>query len=83
MKVRIKSFDVAMQVKTSGIELEIRSPDGKTQWGDCYVTMTGLIWCNGKTSRENGVKVSWKDFMAICASGDCLKAALKAAKKAA
>jgi hypothetical protein len=72
-----------MQVKQKGIELEVRSKDGETQLGDCYATMTGLIWCSGKTKMENGVKVKWEDFIAICGSPESLKAAVKAAKASA
>jgi hypothetical protein len=82
MKVWIKSFDVEMQVKSNGLELEVRTPDNTEQLGDCYVTMTGLTWCAGKVSRENGVKLSWNDVMALCSSPQSLKAAIKAAKKA-
>lgn len=80
MEVWIKSLEVEMQVKQKGIELEVRSKDGKDQLGDCYATMTGLIWCKGKTKKENGIKVKWEDFIAICKSEDSLKAAVKAAK---
>ena len=82
MKVLIKSFDVDMQVKSNGIELEVRSPDNTQQLGDCYATMTGLIWCVGKTGKNNGVKVSWQDFIDLCQSKETLKAAVKAAKAA-
>lgn len=80
MKVNIKSFDVAMEVKQKGVELEIRSPDGKSFLGDCYVNMTGLIWCNGKTAKAQGIKIKWEDLMEICGSKEKLKAALKSAK---
>ncbi|MDK2126404.1 hypothetical protein [Parachitinimonas caeni] len=80
MEVWIKALEVEMQVKQKGIELEVRSPDGKEQLGDCYVTMTGLVWCNGKTKKENGIKVKWEDLIAICKSDASLKAAVKAAK---
>ena len=82
MKVLIKSFDVDMQVKSNGIELEVRSPDNTQQLGDCYATMTGLIWCVGKTGKNKGVKVSWQDFIDLCQSKETLKAAVKAAKAA-
>ncbi len=62
MKVVIKSFDVGMDVKTNGIEFQVRKPDG-TLLGDCYLTKTGLIWCNGQTQRANGSKVSWTEFI--------------------
>lgn len=81
MKVMIKSFDVEMQVKSNGIELEVHSPNGKEQIGDCYATMTGLVWCVGRKGRLNGVEVSWSDFITICRSEETLKAAVKAAKK--
>ena len=83
MKVNIKSFDVNMEVKSNGIEFEVRSADGATQLGDCYLTMTGLVWCNGKTTKAKGVKIAWNDFMTIMTSEETQKAALKAAKAAA
>ena len=83
MQVWIKSLEVDMQVKQKGIELEVRSADGKDQLGDCYATMTGLVWCKGKVQKANGVNVKWDDFVTICASSDTLKAAVKAAKVAA
>jgi hypothetical protein len=81
VKVLIKSFDVDMSVKTNGIELEVRTPDGNSQIGDCYATMTGLIWCEGKTQRKNGIKLSWEQLKTICYSQDSLKTAISAAKK--
>jgi len=42
VQVRVKQFVVDMEVKTSGIELEVRKPDGSAQIGDCYVTKTGI-----------------------------------------
>ena len=62
MKVSIKSFNVAMEVRNKGIEFEVRDPKGKLL-GDCYLTKTALIWCRGKTSLEKGVRISWKDFI--------------------
>jgi len=82
MKVTIKSFDVAMEVKQSGVELQVNSPDGSLHHGDCYVTMSGLVWCKGRIKKANGVRISWDHLMQICASEESLKAALKAAKRA-
>jgi hypothetical protein len=62
MKVSIKSFDVQMEVKNSGVEFEI-CDNGDVFLGDCFVTKTGLTWCKGKTRRENGVRVTWKEFI--------------------
>ncbi len=64
MRVTIKSFDVEMEVKNSGIEFEVRTPDGGTQLGDVVLTKTGLTWCKGRTDRKNGIKISWSDFIA-------------------
>jgi hypothetical protein len=75
MQVNIKSFDVNMQVKSNGIEFEVRTADGATQLGDCYLTMTGLVWCDG-------VRINWNDLMTIASSDTSVKAAVKAAKNA-
>lgn len=80
MQVSVKSLEVEMPIKQNGIEFEVRTKDGEDQHGDCYVTMTGLVWCDGKTQKKNGIKVKWEDFFTICSSNEALKAAVKAAK---
>ena len=65
MKVTIKSFDVGMEVKSKGIEFEIRSADGKKQLGDLILTKSALIWCPGRTTREKGKKLSWDKFITL------------------
>ena len=65
MKVTIKSFDVGMEVKTKGIEFEVRSPKDNKQLGDLVLTKSNLIWCEGRTSRENGIKMSWDTFIKL------------------
>lgn len=62
MKVKIKSFDVDMDVKSKGVEFQVHDTDG-TFRGDCYVTMTGITWCQGKTTRANGIHIPWEKFM--------------------
>ena len=57
MNVRIKQFDVDMEVKTKGIEFEIRTPKGEFL-GDFVLTKTQLIWCQGKTTAAKGKKIS-------------------------
>lgn len=63
MKVWIKSFDVAMELKNKGIELDVYSKDGKQHLGDLIVTKTKLIWCEGKTMRKNGKEILLEDFI--------------------
>lgn len=63
MQVKIKDFDLDMEVKNNGIEFEVRSSDGNQHLGDCYLTKTGLIWCQGQTTRRNGKQVSWDEFI--------------------
>lgn len=62
MEVRIKDFRIDLEIKNSGLELEVRDPDGAFR-GDCYVTKTGLTWCEGKTTRKHGKKVTWNEFI--------------------
>ena len=62
MKVKVKKMTVDMEVKNNGIEFGVMNNDGSHR-GDCYVTKTGLIWCEGKTSRKNGVNVKWEEFI--------------------
>jgi hypothetical protein len=64
MRVHIKKFDVApMEIKNNGIEVEVRTPDGKVQVGDLILTKTMLEWCDGKTHRGNGTQKTWKEFI--------------------
>lgn len=80
MNVRIKSFDVDVPIKQNGIEIEVRTPDGSKQVGDCYVTMTKFTLRRGKTTKKNGVSVTWDEFADILASAEAKKAALRAAR---
>jgi len=81
MQVKIKEFNVDMDVKSSGVEFEVRKPDGSEQIGDCFLTMTGLTWCKGKTDKKNGIKITWDEFIAIMASDKTLKKAVMVAKE--
>ena len=81
MNVNIKSFDVKMDVKNKGIEFEVRSPDGTTQLGDCYLTKTELVWCPGKRDKKNGIGIKWEEFVDLMSNKDGLKRALNAVKK--
>ncbi|WP_454673439.1 hypothetical protein [Achromobacter pestifer] len=79
MTVKVKDLSVEMEVKNKGIEFEVRDAQDKFQ-GDLIVTGSSVIWCEGKTARENGVKVKMSDFLNIMRSQS--PAAKKAAKQA-
>eukprot|EP01034_Spumella_vulgaris_P023753 gene23753-30011_t len=81
MKVAIKDLSVVMELKKTGMELEIRD-NQENFLGDLVATGTGLIWCNGKTGRANGEKISWADFIAFMNSRTA-SAKAKPAKKVA
>lgn len=69
MKVTIKQFDVEMEVKNKGIEFEVRDPQNNFL-GDCVLTKSKLIWCPGKTSREQGKAMTWNKFIKLMESLD-------------
>ena len=60
MNVSIKQFNVQMDVKTKGIEFEVRTPKGE-HLGDLVLTKTRLEWHTGKA--QSGPQVDWKDFI--------------------
>jgi hypothetical protein len=64
MRVLIKEFNVDMEVKNRGIELEVREPDG-THRGDLVLTKTQVIWCPGRTTRENGRSIGWNRLIDV------------------
>lgn len=68
MIVRVKNFNVEMEVKNSGIELEIRDTGDKFL-GDLIVTKTQVIWCKGRTARENGKKLTLAKFIEMMEAG--------------
>jgi hypothetical protein len=62
MDIKIKEFNVEMEVKNNGIELEVRNPDG-THRGDLVITKTKLEWCEGRRRPGNGVSITWYEFI--------------------
>ena len=58
MKVTIKKFDVQMELKNNGMEIEVRDTNDEFK-GDLIVSKSGLTWCKGKAQRKNGFKKSW------------------------
>lgn len=64
MKVSIKNFSVDMVLKTKGVEFEVRD-NSNNFLGDFIVTKTGVIWCEGKTDRKNGVHKTWDELIEL------------------
>jgi len=62
-KVTIKDLGIPLEVKNNGLEFDA-SQNGHI--GDLYVTKTGIIWCEGKSSRANGRKIDWKELRNHC-----------------
>ena len=62
MKVGIKSLSVQMPVKNRGVEFEIRDNAGR-HLGDLIVRKSGIVWCPGRTTVRNGIKISWAKFI--------------------
>lgn len=62
MKVNIKEMNVGMELKTKGMELELR--DTKDVFlGDFVINKTGITWCRGKITPKNGVKKNWAEVI--------------------
>ena len=77
-KVWIKKFDVEQIIKTKGIEIQINSNDG--QIGDLQIKKTGLVWCEGRKSK-NVTKFSYDELDWIAYYKADVMKAVKAAKK--
>jgi hypothetical protein len=43
--------------------------------------MTGLVWCKGRTTKPNGIKINWDDLAVILGSAAAKKAALRGAHR--
>jgi hypothetical protein len=63
VRVFIKEFDVEMELKNNGVELDVSDPHGN-HIGDLIVTKTKLIWCQGRTRGANGKQIMWDEFIA-------------------
>ncbi|MBD3653149.1 hypothetical protein [Kangiella sp.] len=64
MKVNIKNLNVSMEVKNSGIEFSVYDSSDKFL-GDMFVTKSGLTWCKGRTSKQNGKRITWNKFIEL------------------
>jgi len=62
MKTFIKDLGCELKIKSKGLEIDVSDPRNN-HVGDLYVTNTRLIWCKGRTKRENGKSVTWAEFI--------------------
>jgi hypothetical protein len=63
VKVYIKEFDVEMQLKYNGIELDVADTRGN-HIGDLIINKARLTWCPGRVRGKNGKQISWDEFIA-------------------
>lgn len=81
MQVKVKDLSAEIELKNKGMELEIRDNDG-IFLGDLVITRASIIWCEGKTGRDRGIKVSMTKFLDMMrGEAPAKKAVKKAAKK--
>lgn len=62
MKVVFKRFDVQMELKNKGIEIDVLDTSGK-HIGDLVINKTKVIWCPGRTTPKHGNSFSWNEFI--------------------
>lgn len=62
MKVKVKELNAEIELKNSGMELQIHSNVGK-HLGSLVVNKTRVEWCDGRTRAGNGVQISWQAFI--------------------
>ena len=60
MKLTIKDLYVEMEIKTRGMEIEVRGTSNR-HLGDLRIKKGGLEWCKGRA--QTGVKVQWSTFI--------------------
>ena len=64
MKISVKDLHADMELKNKGMELEVRDTNGEFR-GDFIITKSGVIWCDGKTQRANGIKKNWDELIKL------------------
>ena len=64
MVVKIKKFDLDLEIKNKGLELEIRSTNDEFL-GDMIINKKGITWCKGKKTPKNGISKNWEEIIKI------------------
>ncbi|HBC89215.1 MAG TPA: hypothetical protein DCZ94_19925 [Lentisphaeria bacterium] len=62
MKVKVKDFQVNMEVKNNGIELDIHDNQDK-HLGDLRIGKATIEWCKGQAQKGHGKKKSWDELI--------------------
>lgn len=62
MNLSIKKFEVQMDLKNKGMELEVRTSKDE-HIGDLIVKKKGLTWCSGRTTEKYGTTKSWEEII--------------------
>lgn len=64
MKVTIKEFDVEMELKNNGMELEVKN-NQRQHLGDICIGKAKIEWCPGRTRRGHGITKTWEELIAL------------------
>ena len=64
MKTKIKKLSVEMELKNKGMEIEIRN-NKDVFLGDLVIRKSGMVWCQGRTTAQNGRSKSWEEIIAF------------------
>ena len=62
MKINIKELQVSMSLGNNGITLDVSNNDG-TRRGALHIGRAKIIWCKGKTKKENGKSKTWDELI--------------------
>ena len=64
MEVVITDLGIPLEVKTRGIDFEVRDNSGSLL-GHLKLTSTKLEWRNRGIHRGNGIEIEWEDFIEL------------------
>jgi hypothetical protein len=62
LRINIKKFAVAMELKNTGMELEVRDTQNNFL-GDLCIKRSGVEWCAGRKKAGHGVLINWDEFI--------------------
>jgi hypothetical protein len=68
MKIANKKIRHELEIKNNGIEFSVKDSKGK-HLGDFYVRKSGVVWCRGQTTVDNGESISWTKLIGLAEQG--------------